>query len=161
MAVDYFLKIDGAPGESGDAKHKNEIHLQSWSFGAVNTPAPPTSKGRGAGKVQVQDFHFTVSINKSSGPLFLACCKGQHYKTAQVTARRQGKDQQEYLKIEMSDVLVSSWQVNGSEHGDIPMESVSLTFNKIKWTYAPQKEDGTLAASADSLYDLIAQTKEG
>jgi len=29
-AVDYFLKIDGAPGESMDAKHKNEIQIYSF-----------------------------------------------------------------------------------------------------------------------------------
>ncbi|MGH2698518.1 MAG: type VI secretion system tube protein Hcp [Actinomycetota bacterium] len=30
-AVDYFLKIDGIPGESQDAKHKDEIDVNAWS----------------------------------------------------------------------------------------------------------------------------------
>ena len=33
-AVDYFLKIDGIEGESQDSKHKNEIDVQSWNWGA-------------------------------------------------------------------------------------------------------------------------------
>ena len=34
--VDYFLKIDGIPGESQDKTHKNEIQLNSFSWGATN-----------------------------------------------------------------------------------------------------------------------------
>ncbi len=36
-AIDYFLKIDGIDGESQDDKHKNEIDLDSWSWGARST----------------------------------------------------------------------------------------------------------------------------
>ena len=32
-AFDYFLKLDGIPGESIDAKHKGEIDVLSWSWG--------------------------------------------------------------------------------------------------------------------------------
>ena len=32
-AFDYFLKLDGIPGESVDAKHKGEIDVLSWSWG--------------------------------------------------------------------------------------------------------------------------------
>ena len=31
---DAFLKIDGIEGESQDAKHKSEIQLESFSWGA-------------------------------------------------------------------------------------------------------------------------------
>ena len=40
VAVDYFLKIDGVPGESADAKHKGEIQLDSFSWGETNTSDP-------------------------------------------------------------------------------------------------------------------------
>ena len=36
-AVDYFLKVEGIDGESGDAKHKNEIDLESWSWGETQS----------------------------------------------------------------------------------------------------------------------------
>jgi len=29
--IDYFLKIDGIPGESKNAKHKGEIDLEAFS----------------------------------------------------------------------------------------------------------------------------------
>ena len=33
MAVDMFLKIDGIPGESTDASHKDEIDIFSYTWG--------------------------------------------------------------------------------------------------------------------------------
>jgi len=33
--ADYFLKLDGIPGESTDAKHKDEIELVSFSWGVT------------------------------------------------------------------------------------------------------------------------------
>ena len=44
MALDYFLKLDGIPGESVDAKHKGEIDVLSWSWGE----SQPTRRSREA-----------------------------------------------------------------------------------------------------------------
>ena len=38
-SVDYFLKIDGIKGESGDSKHKDEIDVLSWSWGETQQGA--------------------------------------------------------------------------------------------------------------------------
>ena len=40
MAFDYFLRIDGIPGESTDAKHKGEIVVESFSWGETQTASP-------------------------------------------------------------------------------------------------------------------------
>jgi type VI secretion system secreted protein Hcp len=86
-AVDYFLKIDGIAGESQDSKHKGEIELESFSWGEVQTARPPGGGGGGAGKVEMQDFHFVMSLNKASPKLLLACASGQHLKQASFVAR--------------------------------------------------------------------------
>src|SRR5215204_7076957 len=49
VAIDYFLRIDGVPGESIDDKHKGEIDVEAWSWGESN-PRPPEGVGGGAGK---------------------------------------------------------------------------------------------------------------
>jgi type VI secretion system secreted protein Hcp len=154
-AVDYFLKIDGIEGESQDQKHKNEIQLESWSFGETNHGTYAYGGGGGAGKVKMEDFHFTMKTNKASPKLFLACADGEHIKSALLTARKAGKDQQEYLKITFSDLLVSSFQTSGSGGSDIvPVESISLNFAKIKFQYQEQKADGTLGGATVAEVDL-------
>ena len=47
MAVDMFLKIDGIKGESQDKKHKDQIDLMSWSWGASNAGSHSTGGGGG------------------------------------------------------------------------------------------------------------------
>src|SRR5215207_1300961 len=118
MAVDYFLKLDGIDGESADSKHKGQIDLQSFSWGETQTGTHGAGGGGGAGKVQMQDFHFVMKAGKASPKLFLACAEGEHIKKAVLTCRKAGKEQQAFLEVTMSDVLISSYQTSGSSHGD-------------------------------------------
>lgn len=159
-AVDYFLKIDGIAGESTDAKHKGEIDIESWSWGATNAGSHATGGGGGAGKVSMQDFHFVMRENKASPILMLACATGQHIKSAQLTCRKAGTEQQEFLTIKFSDLLVSSYQTGGSAHGDIiPQDQISLNFSKIEYEYKPQKADGTLDSPSKAGWDVKANKK--
>ena len=155
-AVDYFLKLNGIEGESSDSKHKAEIDIQSWSWGATQSGAHGFGGGGGAGKVQMQDFHFTMRVNKASPKLMLACANGEHIKDAVLTCRKAGKEQQEYLKIKFTDLLVSSYQTGGSQGDVIPMDQISLNFSKIELEYKEQKADGTLGGATKAGYDLKA-----
>ena len=160
MAVDYFLKIDGIDGESKDSKHTGEIDLESFSWGETQTGSHGFGGGGGAGKVQMQDFHFVMKANKASPKLFLACAEGEHIKKAVLTCRKAGKEQQEFLKVTMSDLLVSSFQTSGSSHGDeVPTDQVSLNFSKIEFEYKDQKADGTLGGTTKTGYDVKAMKK--
>jgi type VI secretion system secreted protein Hcp len=155
--VDYFLKIDGVDGESTDAKHKNHIDVESWSWGAVQQGSAGGGGGGGAGKVTMQDFHFVMRLSKASPNLMLACASGKHIKMATLTARKAGKDQQDYLTFKFTDVLVSSYQTGGSEQSEItPLDQVSLNFAKIEMSYKQTKRDGTLGAETKAGWDLKA-----
>ena len=158
--VDYFLKLDGIDGESLDHKHSKEIHVESWSWGEVQSGTSATGGGGGAGKVSMQDFHFVMKVNNASPKLMLACATGEHIKKAVLTCRKAGKDQQEYLLVTMSDLLVSSYQSGGSAHSDVlPTDQISLNFSKIEWSYKPKKADGTLGAAVIAGYDLKLNKK--
>jgi type VI secretion system secreted protein Hcp len=157
--VDYFLKIDGIEGESTDDKHKKEIDVQSWSWGETNGGTFATGGGGGAGKVQMQDFHFVMRTNKATPKLMLACASGEHIKSAVLVCRKAGKEQQEYLKITLSDILVSSYQTGGSAGDVVPMDQIALNFAKVEFEYKPQKADGTLDAPAKAGWDLKANKK--
>jgi type VI secretion system secreted protein Hcp len=156
-AVDYFLKIDGIEGEAQDKTHKNEIQLESWSWGAMQSGTADKNSGLGGGKVQMQDFHFTMTSNKASPKLMLHCANGKHIKNAILTVRKAGEDQQEYLKYTFTDVLVSSYQVGGSGGSVVPTEQISLNFTKIEHEYKEQKADGSLGGAVKSFYDMKQQ----
>jgi len=56
MAFDSFLKLDGIKGESADAKHKGEIDILSFSFGASQTGTHATGGGGGGAKSRYTTF---------------------------------------------------------------------------------------------------------
>lgn len=157
-AVDFFLKIDGIPGEATDSKHSNEVDLISWSWGETNAGSHGSGGGGGAGKVAMQDFSFTMRVNKASPKLFLACASGQHIASALLTCRKAGKQQQEYLKISFTNLLVSSYQTGGSEGDVVPVDQIAFNFAKIELTYSPQKPDGSLGSPVIANYNVETNT---
>jgi type VI secretion system secreted protein Hcp len=159
MAVDMFLKLDGIDGESKDAKHKGEIDIESFSFGASNPGSTSGGTGGGAGKVSMQDFSFTTQVNKASPKLFLACASGQHIKTALLTVRKAGGQQQDFLKITFSDVTVSGYHEGAADASDTPTDQVSLNFSKIHVSFSGQKPDGSPDAPVTAGWDLKKNTK--
>src|SRR5215471_14418989 len=97
-AVDYFLKVDGIVGESADHKHREEIDIESWSWGEVNGSDPGNDRtGTGVGKVKMGEFVFHCKTSKASGPLLLACAQGSSLRHAILTCRKVPDG--EYLKI--------------------------------------------------------------
>jgi type VI secretion system secreted protein Hcp len=155
--VDYFIKFDGIKGESTDAKHKDEVDVESWSWGETHVAGPGGGGGGGAGKVSMQDFHFVMRLNSASIGLMKACATGQHIKGATLSALKAAKDRQEYLVIKFDDVLISSYQTGASEGGDIvPTDQVSFNFAKIDVEYRQQKADGSLDVGIHFKYDIKA-----
>jgi type VI secretion system secreted protein Hcp len=107
---DAFLKLDGIKGESADAKHKGEIDILSFSWGVQQTGTSASGGGGGSGKVKFHDLQITKKTDAASPLLMLNCANGAHLKEASLTVRKAGGEQLEYLKIKLTDVLVSSYQ---------------------------------------------------
>ena len=142
MARDIFLKITDVKGESMDDKHKEEIEIESFSWGITQQGGSGYGGGAGAGKANFNDFHFTKRVDKASPELFLACANGKHFKEALLSVRKAGENPLEYLKVKFSDVLVSSFQPGGNDGSDVVMESISFNFTKVEMEYQEQGPDG-------------------
>jgi len=156
MAVDYFLKMDPIKGESKDDKHKKEIDILSWSFGAHQSGHGHVGGGSGAGKVSVNDLSFTHYADAASADLFHSCCSGKHFQKAVLTCRKAGDKPLEFLKLTLEQVLVSSVNFGGSHGDDRPVESVTLNFAKLKMEYTEQNADGSAGTSTPKGWDLSA-----
>jgi type VI secretion system secreted protein Hcp len=159
MAYDAFLKLDGIEGESTQKGHENEIEVFSFSWGllvpAVNVQS---GGGGGAGKVSFQDIHFTSSVHKGSTQLFLKCATGEHIKTGVLTVRKAGGTDRafDYLKLQLTDLLVSSYQPAFAVSDESPSEEVSLNFAKIEFDYQIQNADGSVSILSEAIFDINA-----
>lgn len=144
-AADYFLQIEGIKGESASTAHPDTIEVLSFSWGASNE----TSNGSG-GPSQLRDFTFTTVASKASPLLMLACATGQPITKATLYVRKEDTDTEDYLIIDMSDILVSSVQQEGlgrkelaitqagatsGDADDRPTEEVAFYYNRAVFSY--------------------------
>jgi type VI secretion system secreted protein Hcp len=152
MAVDYFLKLDTVNGESVDTNHKNEIQIMSWSWGGSQHSSVSGSGGSGAGKVSLGDFSIMKTFDKASVPFLKGLCAGTHFATGTLTANKAGTGGKPYLKVDFKELFVTSYQVSGSS--EVPMESVSFSYNEIKIAYSTQDEKGTATLANQMTFNL-------
>jgi type VI secretion system secreted protein Hcp len=159
MAADMFLKLGNIKGESADEKHADEIDILAWSWGISQTGTTHTGGGGSAGKVSIQDISFTKFFDCATPPVMLACCNGKHFKEAMFTVRKAGAKPLEYIKITLTDVVVSSVSVGGSNGEDRLTENITLNFAKYKVEYTPQKKDGAAGAAIAAGWDIAKNAK--
>ena len=135
MPFDAFPKIEGIEGESVDKDHKGEIEILSFHWGITNPER---------GRTRIEDFQVVKSVDLASPALFDTVCAGDRIKEAQFTLRKAGGGGEgDYFKITMEDVLVTSVTHAGNAGGDaIPMEQVSLDFDKVEVEYRTQDSQG-------------------
>lgn len=159
MAFDMFLKLDGIKGESLDSKHKDEIHVLAWSWGASQSGTTHVGTGSGAGKVNVQDISVTKYVDKASVPLLQHCATGKHIPKGLLVIRKAGEKPLEYLKIDIKDIIVTHVSTGGSGGEDQLTENVSLNFGEFKLTYTPQNADGSGGAASEFGYSMQKNEK--
>jgi type VI secretion system secreted protein Hcp len=157
MAIVMFLKIDGIPGESTDARHPGEIDILSYAWGE-SQPAGASSGGGGAGasKVTMQEFQFAMRVNKASPKLFLACASGTHIRNAVLTIRHSGTNPIDFLKWTFTDIVVGSYHSGATAPGELPTDQFSLRFAKIETEYIPVNANGTPGAPIKAGWDVAA-----
>ena len=160
MAMDMFIQIGALKGESVDKVHAGKTDVLAWSWGLSNSGSAHVGGGAGAGKVNVQDLSFTKYVDKSTPDLLLAACNGKHYKSALLTVRKAGEKPLEYLKITMTEVLITSVSTGGSGGEDRLTENVTLNFAQVKLDYIEQTKEGG-AGDKPSMSWNIAENDKG
>lgn len=160
MALNAYLKIDGIEGESRDDKHRDQIEIESFSWGESNFASAASGGGGATGKVSMNDFHFVMRVSKASPKLFLACASGEHLPEAQLSISKAGAEQMiDYLYWKFTDILITSYQTGGSSGDAVPTDSFSLNFAKIEVSYKEQNADGSLGAEHKAGWDLAISKK--
>ena len=154
MAQDIFLKISGIDGESQDAAHKNEIDVSSWTWQVLQDANMHQGSGGGSGKATVKDLVFVHNVDRSSPNLMKFCLTGKHIAEAQLTVRKAGGSPLEYLKISMTDVVITNVQPVGSASDEVIKENVSLSFAKVKQEYTVQNQQGGSGGAVTAGFDI-------
>jgi len=137
MAADYFLKLDGITGESTDAKHKGEIQLLSWSFGASNTTSFGGG-GHGNGRVSFHDLSFTSKGDLHTPQLLNALLQSTVIPNGVLSGETLNPDGTTTDRFfwKMQNVLVSSFD-ESAQGTDDPADAFRLIYQKAVLQFFP------------------------
>jgi type VI protein secretion system component Hcp len=102
--------------------------VQAWSFGATQSVASGSGGGGGAGKATVSDLSVQRKFDECSPALFGAVTTGKHFATLTLT---QQDKKGPVMIVTLTDILISAYQLTGSQSNVDPVESVSFNFAKI------------------------------
>lgn len=154
MAMDHFIKFDGVEGESTTKDHKGEIEVLSWSWG-LSAPAPHggSGGGGGAGKATPAQFTFTHLYDKASPILASLAAAGRHVKQAFLTSRRAGDGQKDFLKVTLSDVVITGVDHFADDEGID--ESVTASAAHITFEYRPASRKGSAGTPVVFDWDIV------
>jgi type VI secretion system secreted protein Hcp len=117
----------------GSGRNATSFNVLAWQL--VGTGA---GTGTGAGRTNVSSIQIMKKTDKASVNLLKYCTTGKHIPRATITVRKAGA-KAPYLKITLTNVLVSSYQLGSAGGGAAkPSESLSLNFTKIEYRYSTQ-----------------------
>lgn len=139
-----YIKYDGIDGEVTAKGHEKWIELHSFQWGVSN----------GGGSAQPSEVNVSSFISAASPKLFIATVNGTTIPSATIDFVTAAQPIQPYLQYELENVLISGYSV--SSGGDRPVESLSLNFTKIKFSYVPMRDDGGLGAPITAEWEIGA-----
>ena len=157
-ALDMFLKFSGGGAPTGETTvpdHPGEIDVLAWSWGVSNSGTTHIGGGGGAGVANVGDLSLTKYVDKASPALMQGSVSGQHFDKAVLQVMRIVKGvRTDYIKITLTDVLVTSVSSGGSGGEDRLTENITLNFAKFTYEYFPTGDDGKPGASIPATWDI-------
>lgn len=134
--IDFYLDLDGVPGESTAVGHEDEIVIESFQMGV--------SRPEGA-QPAFTDLNFSKALDKASPLLMLKCAQGAIIPNAVLTCRTgtSGGKPVAFYVIRLTNVKVSQVSVAGAAGGGTkPGENFSLNYETIEWEYTPVNNTG-------------------
>jgi type VI secretion system secreted protein Hcp len=153
-AGEAILKIDGIQGESKIHRYEGRIDLLTWSWEIDNISSPRDPASVGPIKV-------TKHIDKSSPSLMFMLLMGKHIRSVDLVLLATTKSETyEYLKIEMTDVLVVNVSSGGTSNEFRATETVSFTFGKVCYNYTTLMPNGSPGPIIEKCYNVDKNVEE-
>ena len=162
-AVMGYIKLGDIKGNSMDAKHQNWIEALSISQ-SVNRNINPTSKPADAltksqahlGAIEVQK-----NADESSPELVGAVAEGKVFEKVTIDLVRVSDGGNEvFYQWNLTDAYLSNYGVHGASAGTIEvMETLSICYSTIKWSYKKKDNKGKAQGSVDAGWDVTQNKK--
>jgi type VI secretion system secreted protein Hcp len=154
MAV--FAKYDGVDGESTDANHDKWIDVLAVDWGSHKPGGGATGQSRRRGAVVVEDMSLTMEYEKSTPGLLEKLNMGEVIPKLEIEqTANYGGSRATYLKYELKNVQITSFQVNASGNDESPPTvTLANNFEEYKVTYTEYDSEGNKKGNAETTWKI-------
>jgi len=145
-----FLYIEDVDGEAMEQNHKNWIEVLAYSHNVMT--ADSTDPIRSTGAIKHNPLRITKMIDKASPKLYEKCISGETILSVELECCMPfGEVLKVFYKIELHNAMIASAQDFGIVSGEgIPTETVSFTYESIKWTYTEYDAAGQAKGNVET-----------
>lgn len=157
MAI--YLKFGSINGDATHDEHKQWVQVDSvqWGVGRAITTPTGSTKNREASEPSISEVTVSKQMDQSSIYFFEQACVGNKAELCKIHMVSTGSPGRTYAEFNLTNALISGYSL--SSGGDVPSESISVSFTKIEVKYNTVDEGGTPKPASTS-YDMTT-TKKG
>ena len=154
MAI--YCKYEGIPGDVTSGKYKDQIQVNSMNFGVGRGISMEVGnlRNRESTRPSLSEISISISAEASCIELFKQACGGSAGKKVEFSLVQTSEaSEQEYLKIELEDVLISGFSF-GSDFTNAPSLNINLSYSKITVSYTEYDSNNKAQSPKRVIYNL-------
>lgn len=144
MAIEMFLRVDGVAAGSRNFQHKGWAEVSSWQWG-IERQARTANDGPN-NATNSNEISVIKPIGMDSTALMRLFAEGALINEVDLSivpvSGKRGA-QQKYLDIKLQDVIIKSISTGGSEEENFLKETITLSFDKVDYTYHQYADPGS------------------
>jgi len=116
--------------------------------------AVDTGGGSGVGKANFSELKFTHFVDKASPNLMKHCASGKHLDKLVLSVCKVGDGQQEYMKVTLNEVFITSVTNISNTESPRVIEEVGVSYGKMSVEVKDQNSGGSLGAAVTGAWDV-------
>ncbi|HEU6454718.1 MAG TPA: type VI secretion system tube protein Hcp [Roseateles sp.] len=162
MAVNAFIKFDGADGESVQKGKEKWIEIQGWDWEIEAETSWTKGGGASVGKPNPGKMNFEHYFDFASPTIMKFICTGKAFPKVELQMMKTtGSAKPEtYFTMTMEGVFITKVSQNGTEEGSV-QQKVEMVFKTVKIDYRMQDNlNGQLKETKSFKWDIPAGTAE-
>ena len=150
-----FMKYGTIKGDVTAQGYDTWISLDSFQFG-ISRPATMSGTVKEFGAPVISEITITKPMDVSSTQLLQEALAGTGQTVTIDFAQATGTGPlSTYAQYVLTNAVVTGYSV--SSGGDRPMESISISFSKVSFTYTPETPTGGTGTPSTATWDLTTQ----
>jgi type VI secretion system secreted protein Hcp len=151
----YYIKLgDEIKGESLEAKHKEWIEIDNFSYSVNQSVSMTKGSGLSSGTADFGAISFSHLVDKTSPLLLQFCASGKTIPEVIVEALSSGGEPFTYFKLTLKNAIISSVSPGGAGGDSRLTEGVSIAYEAVILEYTELLTNGKAGKTVTSRWNI-------